>query len=281
MTNDISSLEFVAFDTETTGLYPNSEALVEIAAVRFHLLHGPQEYFQTLVNPGKEIPWQATRVHGITDEMVFEAPKTGPVLQEFFRFIEGAIPVAHNSPFDLGFISLHALRNDLSLPDTPVLDSCMFSRRIQKEMASHSLENLVKELGIQENTFHRALADAKSCAELFRILVGKSCGVNASWEELVSAHGKILSFHDGGKKISDDIPLGHLEALIEALQSKRSIWIQYEGSYGARELTPLLLYTKGSQKYMEATCHLDGIRKSFRLDKIKKIVRPEEGADFS
>jgi DNA polymerase-3 subunit epsilon len=83
-TKDISQLDFVAFDTETTGLYPASEALVEIAAVRFNLVYGVLEYFQTLVNPGKPIPLQATRVHGITDEMVFTAPPTSAVLPQFF-----------------------------------------------------------------------------------------------------------------------------------------------------------------------------------------------------
>ncbi|NUM89447.1 MAG: 3'-5' exonuclease, partial [Bdellovibrionales bacterium] len=197
MVNDISTLDFVAFDTETTGLYPASEALVEIGAVRFNLLTGATEHFQTFVNPGKPIPLQATRVHGITDEMVFEAPSAREALPAFFQFLEGAVPVAHNAGFDLGFLSLHGLRNGVALPSVPVLDTLMFSRRVLSHLPSHKLEVLVRELAVPGNTFHRALADARSCMEVFRHVVGKSCGVNASWEDLRERHGRTLVFEDG------------------------------------------------------------------------------------
>lgn len=284
MTNDISTLDFVAFDTETTGLSPSSESLVEIAAVRFDLLTGAKEYFQTLVNPGKSIPWEVTRIHGINDEMVFDAPPIEKVLPLFFRFIQGAIPVAHNAPFDIGFVSHHSTRNGIELPDVPILDSCMFSRRVFTEQPSHKLESLVKAFGIAESTFHRALADAKSCMELFRLTVGKSVGVNASWDELATRHGRLHSFQAGTKPLAADDLKKTLAPIVDALQNSRSIWMSYEGSYGPREVSPLLIYAKGGQQYMEATCHLDGMRKNFRLDRIKKIFNPKdiyEGADLT
>lgn len=276
MTQDISTLDFVAFDTETTGLKPSSEGLVEVAAVRFSLVEGPKEYFQTLVNPGMPIPWAATRVHGITDDMVFEAPSIEKVLPSFFRFLEGAVPVAHNAPFDIGFLALHGLRSGIQLPDMPVLDSCMFSRRTCKEFASHRLEALVKEFAISESTFHRALADAKSCMEVFRNLVGRSCGINSDWSTLVAHHGKLHSFLDGSRPVEGNAKL-QFEPLFSALENKTSLWILYDGAFSPREITPLLLYAKGPQQYMEAMCHLDGIRKSFRLDRIKRVyTRLEE-----
>ena len=280
MTHDISTLDFVAFDTETTGLSPQSEGLVELAAVRFDLLNGAKEYFQTLINPGKPIPWAASRIHGITDEMVFEAPSIDKVLPSFFQFIQGAIPVAHNAGFDIGFLSLYAVRSSIQAPEVPILDSCMFSRRVFPEFASHKLETLVKEHGVMEGTFHRALADAKSCMEVFRITVGKSCGVNASWDELLDRHGRSLSFENGSREVSEEDVKDRLAPLFRALEGKRSIWIQYDGSYGPREVTPLLIYAKGSQQYLEATCHLDGIRKNFRLDRIKRIVTQSEEGMF-
>ncbi len=272
MTNDISTLDFVAFDTETTGLSPSSEALVEIAAVRFDLLNGPKEYFQTLVNPGKSIPIGASRVHGITDDMVFESPNAAKVLPQFFSFIEGAIPVAHNAQFDIGFVSLHSMRNGILPPEVPVLCSCAFSRRVLTEMPSHKLETLVKELGIGGSTFHRALADAKSCMELFRIIVGRSAGVNASWDELVQHHGKVHSFLDGSRPVEQKDLQQHLDPLIDAIQGRRSIWMEYDTNYGPREVTPHLLYSKSGAQYLEATCHYDGIRKNFRVDKIRKLI---------
>lgn len=277
MTQDISTLDFVAFDTETTGLHPGSEGLVELAAVRFDLLTGGKEYFQTMINPGMPIPWAATRVHGITDDMVFDAPPIKDALPSFYQFLEGAIPVAHNAPFDIGFLALHSLRSGIEPPETPILDSCMFSRRVCTEMPSHKLQSLVEAFGIAEGTFHRALADAKSCMEVFRKVVGRSCGVNASWDELVARHGKIHSFLDGSRPVEKPKFSG-LEPLFSALQAKRPLWILYEGGFSAREVTPLLLYARGQQQYMEATCHLDGQRKSFRLDRIKRVFdRIEEG----
>lgn len=282
MTQDISTLDFVAFDTETTGLSPHSEGLVEVAAVRFDLFTGAKEYFQTLVNPGKPIPWAASRIHGITDEMVFDAPSIDKILPSFFQFLNGAVPVAHNAPFDIGFLSLHSVRSGIEAPDIPVLDSCMFSRRVCTEIASHKLENLVKEHGVAASTFHRALADARSCMEVFRIVVGKSCGVNASWDELVQRHGRVYSFREGSRPVSEDELKERLAPLFAALAAKQPIWIQYEGNFAPREVTPLLIYAKGAQQYMEATCHLDGMRKSFRLDRIQRVIaRPPEGAHES
>jgi DNA polymerase-3 subunit epsilon len=279
MTEDISTLDFVAFDTETTGLSPSAEGLVEIAAVRFSLLTGAKEYFQTLVNPRKPIPAQATAVHGITDDMVFTAPAIEQVLPSFFRFIEGAIPVAHNAPFDIGFIALHSMRAGISLPEGPILDSCMFSRRVCTEQPSHRLGALTAAFGIDASTFHRALADAKSCMEVFRHVVGKSCGVNAAWQELVSRHGKLYSFGDASKPVRQTRKVVSLEPIFRALEEKKSVWIKYEGGYSAREISPLLLYAKGAQQYMEATCHLDGIRKSFRLDRIKQVLTGRPGSE--
>src|SRR4051812_28834098 len=202
MTPDISTLDFVAFDTETTGLYATSEALLEIGAVRFNLIAGPTEYFQTLINPGRSIPYAATRIHGITDEMVFEAPKLEKVMPAFFHFMNGAIPVAHNAPFDLSFVALHGLRLGLELPKTPVLDTCTFARRVLTEMPNHKLVTLTKELALTtDSTFHRALADAKNCMQLFRHLIDKSCGKFAPWSELLEHHGNVNEFVSGSRTI--------------------------------------------------------------------------------
>jgi DNA polymerase-3 subunit epsilon len=278
MTNDISTLDFAAFDTETTGLRPHSEFLVEIAAVRFRVESGAKEYFQTLVNPGVPIPWQATNVHGITDAMVRSAPPLAAVLPSFFQFLEGAIPVAHNAPFDLGFLSLHSLRLGVPSPNVPVLDSCMFSRRVFPEQPSHKLQSLVEAFGISEGTFHRAQADAKSCMEVFRRAVEKSCGPKATWEQLLARHGRPLGFGDGTKPLlpGQDRETMRLAPLFQALEAQKPVWILYEGGFSAREVTPHLLYARGSQRYMEATCHLDGIRKSFRLDRIQKVYQKTE-----
>ena len=79
-------MEFVAFDLETTGTQPNENAIVEIGAVRFSGSE-PLEGFGKLINPGMPIPAEASRVNGITDEMVKDAPPIESILSEFAEFL--------------------------------------------------------------------------------------------------------------------------------------------------------------------------------------------------
>lgn len=95
--------EFVVFDTETTGLAPSKDRIIELAAIRF--VDGqPVEWFETLVNPEKEIPTEATAVNGITNEMVVDAPTISQILPSFEEFVGSSSLVAHNLEFDLKFI---------------------------------------------------------------------------------------------------------------------------------------------------------------------------------
>jgi len=102
----ISDAEFVVIDTETTGLDPATDALVEIAAVRYRPREGViGPIWQTLVNPGRPIPAAASAIHGITNVMVAFAPQPDDAWQEFRRFLgDVAVLVAHNAIFDRSFL---------------------------------------------------------------------------------------------------------------------------------------------------------------------------------
>jgi DNA polymerase III epsilon subunit-like protein len=99
----LSDLVFVAFDVETTGLSPIACRLVELCAIRFSLGEGQLETFSTLINPGLPIPAEVSALHGITDEMVRDAPEAGAALQNFLNWLGGDRPVllAHNANFDV------------------------------------------------------------------------------------------------------------------------------------------------------------------------------------
>lgn len=107
---------FVFFDTETTGLHPRADRLIEIAAIKYQ---GGKEIgrFQSLINPGIPIPTEASSVHKITNEMVASARPASEVLPEFMSFMKGSVGAAYNANFDIGMISAELQRAGLSIPE--------------------------------------------------------------------------------------------------------------------------------------------------------------------
>lgn len=112
---EIKAKKLVFIDTETTGLYFNGgDRLVEIACClyenRNHL-----STFHTLLNPERLIPVKTTQIHGITNEMVQEAPKFGDIAEEFLNFVQDSVLVGHNSKrFDIPFINSELVRANLA-----------------------------------------------------------------------------------------------------------------------------------------------------------------------
>ena len=94
---------FTIFDVETTGMSPENDRIVELAAVRVDR-DGSLTRFQSLINPGRRIPPKAVSVHHITDEMVSGAPRFAEVGRRFLTLAEESTLVAHNAFFDLGFL---------------------------------------------------------------------------------------------------------------------------------------------------------------------------------
>lgn len=164
----LDELTYVVFDTETTGLYPDQgDEIVQIAAVR--IINGKRvktEAFDTLVNPGRNIPGASTQVHGITNDMVAEAPDTVTAVQRFHKFAEGAVLVAHNAPFDMAFIRRHENAAGCRF-DHPILDTVLLSAVVYGEAESHSLDALAHRLGITipEEARHTAIGDAIATAD--------------------------------------------------------------------------------------------------------------------
>lgn len=199
----LDDLTLVVFDTETTGLSPASDAVVQIAAVR--LVNGRRvesEVFDTLVNPGRPIPPGSTDVHGINDSMVVGAPDIVEAGRQFHRFAEGAVLVAHNAPFDMAFLR----RQEAAIGavfDHPVLDTVLLSAVVFGQLAEHSLDALTHRLGITipEEARHTALGDTVATAEAFLRLVPmlKAQGLETFGQVLaeVRKHGRLLKDLNG------------------------------------------------------------------------------------
>ncbi len=160
--------EFVAFDTETTGMWAPINRVVEIAGVKFDLKNGITDRFQCLNNPERAMPEEVIEIHGITDEMVKDAPTVKPVLTDFFKFCgKETILIAHNAPFDISFVGCELRRAELNSVDNPVLDTVDIYKKLFPELPSYSLLNIVRHFEIAQSQEHRALSDAMFVFELF------------------------------------------------------------------------------------------------------------------
>lgn len=166
-------LEYVVFDTETTGLHPSQgDEVVSLSAVRIR--HGKlqrADTFHTLVNPGRPIPPASIRFHGIDDSMVAGSPSMGQVLPLFYEYLGSSVLVAHNAAFDKKFLDLAAGRAGLPQVDNPILDTLFLSYGIHKDFEGHNLDAIAERLGIPVEGRHTSLGDAKVTAEIYLRLV--------------------------------------------------------------------------------------------------------------
>ena len=163
-------MDFIAFDLETTGIQPKTDAVIEIGAVRFRNAE-PVGTFSTLINPGRRIPPEASAVNGITDEMVAGKPGIQTVLTELAEFCGDLPLVAHNAPFDFKFLLKAVEDHRARAPKGVVLDSCSLARIVFPGMFNYKLGTLVRHFGFPNGTFHRAEEDSVYCGLLFARIV--------------------------------------------------------------------------------------------------------------
>jgi DNA polymerase III epsilon subunit family exonuclease len=160
---------FTIFDTETTGLSPKKNRLVEIAAIRVEC-DGSQKRYQSLINPECPIPFRATSVHHISDDDVSDAPTFFEVGKEFLEFAEDSTLVAHNAKFDLAFLQESLSRYYLPLWEGKTMDSIPVIKSAFPGLPSYSLQNLRVHFGLGsgfDGPAHRAFADVEWTIEIF------------------------------------------------------------------------------------------------------------------
>ncbi len=165
----LDECEFVVVDTETTGLRPGPDRVIEVAAVR--LRSGAViDSFHSLINPGRRLPPFIVKFTGITPEMVETAPTAKEIFPDFFSFIEDATLVGHNLGFDINFLAYEArlLGQSCALDG---LDTILLARRFLPGLKRFKLDTVAEYLKIQALHRHRALGDAEVTAAVFlRIL---------------------------------------------------------------------------------------------------------------
>ncbi|MEV0703101.1 DEDD exonuclease domain-containing protein [Saccharopolyspora sp. NPDC050389] len=168
----LHEVTFVVVDLETTGGDRNEDAVTEIGAIK---VRGGEVLgeFATLVNPERGIPPAVVSITGITEAMVVNAPSFGTVLPAFLEFSRGSVLVAHNAPFDIGFLRANCERLGLRWPKPQVVDTVRLSRRVltKDETPNHKLGTLARVLNARTVPVHRALDDARATVDVLHSLL--------------------------------------------------------------------------------------------------------------
>ncbi len=169
----LHEVTFVIVDLETTGTSAGRSEITEIGAVKTRGGEVIGE-FQSLVKPEESVisPFVA-RLTGITHALVDDAPSIRSVLPSFLEFAIGSVLVAHNAPFDIGFLRAACERLDYHWPQPTVLDTVTLARRVlgRDEVRNHKLSTLAAHFGTAVEPDHRALSDARATGEVLHRLL--------------------------------------------------------------------------------------------------------------
>ncbi len=189
----LSETTFVVVDLETTGTRPSGDEITEIGAVR---IRGGeiQAEMSTFVAINGVLPANVSRLTGIVPGDLVGAPALGEVMSTFLEFSRGAVLVAHNARFDLGFLRAAAATTEQQWPDPPSLCTLALARRILHpgETRSHRLGTLAAHLGATAEPNHRALQDARATVDVLHALIARvgDCGVS-TLSELRAYDGRL------------------------------------------------------------------------------------------
>lgn len=160
----LDAAPLVVVDTETTGIAPDRDRVIEIAAVK---IVGGEVVgtFEQFVNPGRAVPRRITEITGISTAMVFDAPPASEVLPAFLDFLGDGVLVAHNLTFDHGFLRAELERANLPPLDGPSVCTLRLARRLLPGLGSHGLTSVARHYQIPFRARHRALGDAEVTAK--------------------------------------------------------------------------------------------------------------------
>ncbi|MCL2464789.1 MAG: DEDD exonuclease domain-containing protein [Micrococcales bacterium] len=170
----LREVTFVVVDLETTGGRPSDAAITEIGAVK---VRGGEVLgeFQTLVDPGGPVPPFIQVLTGITTAMLVGAPHIDQVLPSFFEWARGAVLVAHNAPFDIGFLRAAAAAMSYPWPGFAVADTVKLARRAvtRDEVPNYKLSSLAAFFRTTTTPDHRALDDARATVDVLHGILGR------------------------------------------------------------------------------------------------------------
>ncbi len=217
---------FVVADTETTGVNPATDRIIEIGAVR---VVGGQitERFSQLVQPGRSIPRRITEITGITTGALVGAPPIADVLPAFRDFVGDAVLVGHNLPFDTGFLDAEAARLGLPPLENRTLCTLRLARRILRGARSKGLGAVADHYGIVIHGRHRALGDAEATAHvLLRFIAHLQFTDEAETLEELLAHQHTRYLHAKGEPRH----LARIREVLDGLPTRPGVYFMKDAS---------------------------------------------------
>ena len=265
----LSETAFAVFDVETTGLNPAyGHRVCEVACLR---IQNGQEItrFESLVDPKRPISAGAFHVNQITPQMLADAPPFEEVAAPLLALMAGATIVAHNAPFDLGFLAAELEIAGQLPPEGVIVDTLALVRRLY-HFASNSLPAVATAMAIDTGTAHRAMDDVETTSQVLgRILhdIEDRWGAT-TLRELVGFQGGPIPYPYGRA-----VPLP--PTIAEALDSGGRVRMRYVNAAGqetSRTIQPLRVREDHGYQYMVAYCYLKGEQRTFRLDRIIEMT---------
>ncbi len=231
---------YIVFDLETTGFIPGKDKITEIGAIKIRNGEIVDKY-QTFVNPKQPISKEVTELTGITNEMVANAPIIEEVLPNFLDFIQDGVLVAHNSDFDVSFISYFAKSINFEINNS-VVDTLGLARLLLPNLTKHKLNYVAQALDIELKNHHRAIDDAHATALIFLefIKMFKKLSINSlnqinlyaakqiDVKKLKTYHAIILVKDQVGLvNLYKMISKAHIEYFFKRPRIPKSIYMQY------------------------------------------------------
>ena len=204
----LRDVTFVVVDLETTGGSPLMSGITEIGAVK---VRGGEVLgeLHTLVNPGEPIPAFIAVLTGITDTMVATAPRISSVLPAFLDFARECVLVAHNAPFDLGFLKAACAALDITWPGFDSVDTARLARRVltRDEAPNCKLSTLARVLRATVQPSHRALDDARATVDVMHVLFERLGGLGVhSLDELHTFSNQVTPQQRSKRHLADAMP---------------------------------------------------------------------------
>jgi len=267
----LQQIDFVAFDTETTGIWAPAHRIVEIGAVRFRLGVSRMDQFQMLVNPEREIPTEVVEIHGITTSMVQSAETIKPALEKFYDFCgPDSVLIAHNALFDISFVGCEADRVGLPLMPNQILDTVDIYKQYRPGLDSYSLLSLMRKFGLGADQSHRATDDATLVWRLFT-MVAEEFPVFHTRGEFKRA----FNFYSMQQWRGEERPLPEeYQEISRAVAEGLALEIVYVANGHApqaRVIWPKRVHNLRTAFYVTAYCEKAQSERTFRLDRIKSF----------